>query len=179
MSLGPTLETERLILRPPIADDLPRWIEFQEDAEAMRYLGGPSGPEMTWRSVCAVAGSWTIEGFGFFSVIEKATGLWVGRLGPWRPLGWPGAEVGWSLTPQSWGKGYATEGATRAIDWVFDVLDWEDVIHCIDPDNQPSQAVAQRLGSRNRGPGRLPLPIPDHPIDIWGQTRAEWRARPR
>lgn len=45
------------------------------------------------------------------------------------------------------------------------------------PDNLASQAVARRLGSRLRGPGRLPAPLDMHPIEIWGQTCEEWRAR--
>ena len=32
-----------------------------------------------------------------FSVIEKDSGRWIGRIGPWQPEGWPGTEVGWSL----------------------------------------------------------------------------------
>jgi RimJ/RimL family protein N-acetyltransferase len=114
-----------------------------------------------------------------FSVIEKASGRWIGRLGPWQPEGWPGTEVGWSLHPDAWGKGYATEGASAAMDYAFDVLGWDDVIHCIDPDNTPSQRVALALGSSKRGPGRMPPPHDNAPCEIWGQTRAEWRARPR
>ena len=37
--------------------------------------------------------------------------------------------------------------------------------------------VALRLGSRNKGPGKMPAPYEDSPTDIWGQTREEWRAR--
>jgi len=114
-----------------------------------------------------------------FSVIEKATGRWLGRLGPWMPLGWPGREVGWTLLPEAQGQGFAREGATAAIDWAFDALGWEDMIHCIDPANYPSRKLAAALGSRNRGPGKLPPPFQESPVDIWGQTRAEWRARPR
>ena len=78
-----------------------------------------------------------------------------------------------------WGKGYATEGATAAIDWAFDNLGWTDVIHSIDPANVASQAVARRLGSRNLGAGKLPPPFQDAVIDIWGQSRHDWRARTR
>lgn len=39
------------------------------------------------------AGAWTIRGFSMFSVIEKDSGQWIGRLGPWQPEGWPGTEV--------------------------------------------------------------------------------------
>ncbi len=114
-----------------------------------------------------------------FSVVEKATGAWIGRLGPWRPRDWPGTEVGWGIARSHWGKGYAFEGSIAAMDFAFDVLGWEDVIHSIDPDNVPSQRLAQRLGSTNRGPGKLPAPFEAMPIEIWGQTREEWKARRR
>ena len=61
----------------------------------------------------------------------------------------------------------------------LDVLDWPDVIHCIDPDNTPSQRLAERVGSRNLGPTRMPPPFDHLAVDAWGQTREEWRARRR
>ena len=78
-----------------------------------------------------------------------------------------------------WGRGYATEAAIAAIDWVFDVLGWTEVIHVIDVDNAASQAVARKLGSRKRGRVRLPPPHEAALVDTWGQTREEWRARSR
>ena len=176
--IGPTLTTERLILRPPTAEDFPHFAEMMTD-EATRFIGGPQTREVAWRTWALIAGAWVTEGFSMFSYIERDTGRWVGRGGPWRPLGWPGAEVGWGLTADTRGKGYATEAATAAIDWAFDHLGWDEVIHCIAPDNIPSQNVARRLGSANRGPGRLPAPLDVWEIDGWGQTKAEWRARLR
>ncbi len=177
IELGPTLETERLILRPPIPEDLEPWAAFSGDAEASRFLGGAQSKPVVWRSVRYTAGSWALDGFGMFSVIEKSTGRWVGRLGPIFPEGWPGTEVGWGLTRDSWGKGYATEGAVACMDWAFDVLGWTDVIHTVAPGNLASAAVAMRLGSTNRGPGKLPDPFADDVVEIWGQTREQWRAR--
>lgn len=40
-----------------------------------------------------------------------------------------------------------------------------------------SQKLAQRLGSVNRGPGKMPPPYQNDPIDIWGQSAAQWRGR--
>jgi RimJ/RimL family protein N-acetyltransferase len=173
------VETDRLILRPPQAEDHARWAEMNQDKETMRFIGGVSAPPQTWRMLRSMAGCWALDGFGMFSVIEKATGLWIGRLGPWMPFGWPGTEVGWGLTKDALGKGYATEGAAASIDWAIDNLGWTDIIHCIDPENTPSRRVAERLGSRNRGPGKLPDPYHEARIDIWGQSAAEWRARRR
>lgn len=171
------IETERLILRPPQSNDFDGYAALMGDAQAARFIGGQQVRALAWRSFLASAGAWTIQGFSMFSVLEKSSGQWLGRLGPWYPEGWPGTEVGWGLARSAWGKGYACEGAVAAIDWTFEHLDWAEVIHCIDPANTPSQALAQRLGSTCRGPGKLPAPYEDAPFEIWGQTREQWLAK--
>lgn len=173
----PILETERLILRSPESKDFEAWTEFHADAEVMKFLGGVMGPELTWRSVCAMTGAWTIEGFSMFSIIEKATGNWVGRLGPWRPNGWPGTEIGWGLARSAWGKGYATEGAAAAMDYVVDHLGWTEIIHTILPENVGSIKVAERLGSRYLRQAPTPPPFEGMMWDVYGQSADEWRAR--
>jgi RimJ/RimL family protein N-acetyltransferase len=172
------LETERLILRPPAREDFEPWCAWSADPEAMRHLGGVMGPPLVWRSLRGMAGGWALDGFSMFSVIEKATGRWVGRLGPWQPHDWPGTEVGWGLVREAWGKGYATEGATAAIDWAFDHLGWTEVIHTIVPENVNSQGVAKRLGSTVLRDGWLPAPINAATV-VWGQSREQWKARRR
>ena len=171
------IETERLILRPPRLEDFDGWAANMADEEAARFIGGYQPRAAAWRNFLVMAGAWHMQGFAMFSVIEKATGHWIGRLGPWQPEGWPGTEVGWGLAREAWGKGYALEGASASIDWAFDHLGWTDVIHSIDRDNEASQALARRLGSTNRGPGQLPAPYEHVAIDIWGQTREAWRRR--
>ena len=171
------IETPRLILRVPRVEDLDPWAEMMLDEEAAKFIGGVMQRSVTWRALMTMIGAWHATGIAMFSVIEKSSGRWVGRLGPWMPDGWPGTEVGWAIVRDCWGKGYAPEGAAAATDWAFDNLGWTDVIHSIDPANVASQAVARKLGSRNRGPGKLPPPFQDSRIDLWGQTRDEWRAR--
>jgi RimJ/RimL family protein N-acetyltransferase len=171
------LETPRLLLRPPRADDLAAWADLMADAEAARYIGGVMPRAITWRALMTTIGAWHAQGFAMFSVFEKGTGRWVGRLGPWMPEGWPGSEICWAIVRDCWGRGYATEGAIAATNWAFDTLGWTRIIHSISPENIPSQKVAQKLGSRNLGPGRLPPPYQDDAVDLWGQSREEWRAR--
>lgn len=173
----PVLETARLILRPQLPEDFDAWADFMADAEAARFLGGAQPRAIAFRTFLTLAGAWRIQGFSMFSVIEKDTGRWVGRLGPWMPEGWPGSEVGWGIAREHWGKGYAAEGARATIDWAFDRLGWTEVIHTIVPANTASQAVARKLGSTLRGPGRLPPPLENATVEVWGQTREEWRAR--
>ena len=173
------LRTPRLLLRPPRLEDFDAYAQFSADPESTRYLGGPQPRSTAWRNFMVHAGAWQLQGFSMFSVLLKDTGEWIGRVGPWMPEGWPGTEVGWGIARAHCSRGYATEAATAAIDWSFAKLGWDEVIHCIDPANQGSQAVARKLGASNRGPGRLPSPLEGVSVEIWAQTRAQWHARPR
>lgn len=151
MAIGPTLETARLILRPPIQADFDGFAGMAAEADTMRFIGGLAPRDGAWRAMASLTGSWSLLGYSMFSVVERETGRWIGRLGPWRPGGeqgsWPGPEVGWALIAAAQGKGYAREGATAAMDWAFEELGWDHVIHCIDKRNAPSIALALKLGS--------------------------------
>lgn len=173
---GPVLETARLLLRVPQAADFDRYAEALADEATTRHIGGILPRAAAWRRFLQMPGAWAVQGFAMFSVVDKTTGRWLGQVGPWKPEGWPGNEVGWAFHPDAWGCGYATEAAVAAIDWAFAQLGWDDIIHCIDPANAASQALARRLGSCNRGPVVLPAPYESAPSDAWGQTRAEWMA---
>jgi RimJ/RimL family protein N-acetyltransferase len=173
----PTLETERLILRQPSGDDFEAYAAFCADAEATRYLGGPQTRPNAWRSWSMIAGAWRVRGYSMFSVIEKSSGRWIGRVGPWMPEGWPGTEVGWGIAPDAQRRGYAREAAVASIDYAFDVAGFETVIHCIEAENAASIALAKSLGSSLIESGR-PAPAPfTVKWEIYGQSRASWRAR--
>jgi RimJ/RimL family protein N-acetyltransferase len=171
------LETARLILRQPRLSELDSWAEFMADPQTADHIGGVQPRSVVWRSMATMAGSWAIAGFGMFSVLEKASGEWVGRLGPWHPEGWPGTEVGWGIRRQWWGRGYATEGSIAAVEWAFAQLGWSEVIHTIAPENLNSQAVAKRLGSTKLRSTTLPAPYANLVVDVWGQSRSQWQAQ--
>ncbi|MBC7985683.1 MAG: GNAT family N-acetyltransferase [Sphingomonadaceae bacterium] len=176
--LDTVIETERLMLRVPRGEDFEPWAEFMADPEVSRFLGGAQDRAMAWRNIAAMAGSWLLRGYGMFSFVEKASGRWIGRGGPWYPDGWPDREIGWGLTGAAQGKGFAREAAVACIDFAFDTLGWSEVIHCIDPANAASIRLAERLGSRRRGSGMLPPPISTM-VDVYGQSCEEWRSRDR
>lgn len=175
--MATVLETERLLLRLPSLEDLDRWTEMTADPTAARFIGGTVPKPVVWRSIMQIVGAWQLTGISMFSVVEKRTGLWIGRVGPWQPLGWPGTEVGWALHPDAWGQGYAVEAASASVDYAFDTLGWSEAVHCINPANTASQNVAKRLGARVLRQATLPAPFDYEHVDVWGQTRDEWRAR--
>lgn len=171
------IETPRLLLRPQRLDDFEPWAALMAEPETARFIGGTQPRASAWRGFLSMVGAWHMQGFAMFSVIEKASGRWIGRVGPWQPEGWPGTEVGWALLREACGRGYAHEAAVASIDWAFEELGWSEVIHTIDPENLPSIALAQRLGAELRGPGRLPAPFESFRVDIWAQSRQQWQAR--
>lgn len=168
---SPRLETSRLILRPPVEQDLDSWAGLDADARAVGFIGGLRTRDQAWMDMATAAGMWSLRGCSLFSVIEKNTGRWVGRVGPWLPEGAIGTEVGWAISPTAWGKGYATEAARAAIAWAFSDLGWTDVIHCIDAPNTASIAVAERLGSAWLRTAREPS---GKEVQVYGQSRDAW-----
>jgi RimJ/RimL family protein N-acetyltransferase len=169
----PVLETERLILRPPVEADFDQWAAFDADARATKFFGGPKGRAASWELLAQVAGMWALRGCSLFSVFEKTSQRWIGRIGPWKPEG-ATAEIGWALLPEFWGRGYATEGAAAAIDWAVDHLGWSEIAHCIDANNAPSIAVAHRLGARWL---RVAQDAHGGDTQVYGQTAENWRQR--
>ncbi len=166
-------------MRPPALEDFEAWAAFYEDDDALKYIGGAQVRSIAWRTFTQAAGAWALQGFGLFSVFEKATGQWIGRVGPNFPEGWPGTEVGWALVRSAWGRGYAIEAAVAAVNFAFDTLGWSDVVHCIAPENLASRRLAERLGSTIQRTAVMPQPVTSGEIDVWGQSGEQWRARPR
>ncbi len=172
-----TLNTERLTLRMFREDDFEAFAAICADAEVMRFLG--EGKPMTrpeaWRHMAFLVGHWHLRGYGHWAVEEKATGRLVGRIGFLNPEGWPAFEIGWTLARESWGRGYATEGARRALEYAFTELERNHVISLIAPENQASIKVAERLGERLESETELL----GKRLLIYGIDRDVWRkARP-
>jgi len=151
-ALMKTLETDRLVLRMFRESDLDAYAEMCADPEVMRFLNGyPQSREEAWRNMAMVVGHWHLRGFGLWAVEEKATGHFVGRVGCWKPEGWPGMEIAWTLRRESWGRGFATEAAKTALRFAFEELQQKHVISLIHPENEPSIRVAKRIGQRLEG----------------------------
>ncbi|MBL4595193.1 MAG: GNAT family N-acetyltransferase [Robiginitomaculum sp.] len=177
IALGPVIETPRLILRPPAEGDFAVRAAQSADEETMQYLGGVMSEATAWRRFAGGVGHWVLHGFGFFTVVEKASAEIVGSVGTQHPLGWPGPEVGWVIGREHWRKGYGKEAATAAMDYAFTTLHWEQAVHVISPDNLGSQALAKSIGSQH-------LQTLDHLAgfgavtnQIWGQSADEWAQR--
>jgi len=95
---------------------------------------------------------WDTCGFGCWVARELSTGSMVGYVGLSVPMFLPeilpAVEVGWRFSPSAWGLGYATEGATAALDQAFWTLQLDRVCSVPQSDNPASVRVAERLGMK-------------------------------
>jgi RimJ/RimL family protein N-acetyltransferase len=151
MSEIPVIETERLRLRGHRVEDFPHCAAMWGDLAVTRYIGGrPFTGEEVWARLLRYVGHWKLLGFGFWLIEEKSTGNFIGEAGmaEFRREMTPSIEgvpeMGWVLSPQFQGKGYATEAVRAAAAWAGD---WRTVC-IIHPENAGSVRVAEKCGYR-------------------------------
>ena len=113
-----------------------------------------------------------LRGYGIWAVEGRQTGNLVRRVGLFNPEGWPGLELGWVLARSCWGKGYATEAARRALEYLFKELNRQRVISLIHPENHSSIRVAERIGENLEGQTDLF----GHPVLVYRIDRRSWEA---
>ena len=159
-----TIETERLNLRAPTAEDWPVMRDFFMSDRAA-FVGGPYTLAKAWRHFAAEIGHWVIKDFGMWAVTDKSDGTLYGLVGPWCPDDWPEQEVGWVITHAAEGKGIAYEAATAVVRDCFDTLGWSTVVSYIDPDNTRSIKLAERMGAVLDADA--PQPKPDQPCLVY------------
>ncbi len=174
----PTLETERLVLRPFVETDAAALYEISRDPEVMRFIGDRTIPSMEdcWRGVAGWLGHWRLRGYGPLAVVERESGRFIGRVSLWYPYGWPAPELGYLLGREWWGRGHATEAASAALSCAFEHLAEPDAwVSLIDPANTASIRVVTKLGETPRGTTELR----GHQLLVYGIDRATWAARRR
>lgn len=142
----PRIETERLVLRAPRAEDFGAVAAYLA-SERARFIGGPYERRRAWREFAASVGAWILQGIGYWAVEERGGGGLVGAVGLQRPVEFPEDELGWDLLEEFEGRGYATEAARAARDWALGPRGLPTLVSYIDHANARSIRVAERLAA--------------------------------
>ena len=145
---GPTLDTDRLSLRPPRLDDL-RWSYDRIGSDPRVAWDGEASTIMeSLKGLENRIAHWREHGFGMWVVIEKASGESLGFAGLVMLKGTDEVQVGYYLGRSAWGKGYATEAGRASMRYGFMELGLSRVVAVVRPENVASQQVLAKLGLR-------------------------------
>ena len=149
MAEVPTIESARVILRAWRDDDLEAFVQMNADPHVTEFLGGPYSRERSESAAAQMRGELDRNGYGWW-VMEirdgpAFAGVIVLQRVPFDAPFTPAYEVGWRLPFETWGRGYATEGASAALRHAFGALHWPEVVAFTVPGNVRSRRVMERL----------------------------------
>ncbi len=108
----PVLTTERLNLRAPRVTDFDAYSEIFMSDRAV-HMDGPYDREGAWADFTQATAGWMLRGIGMWTMERRSDGAVVGFGFFWQEFGDPEPEIGWALTAEAEGHGYATEAPGR------------------------------------------------------------------
>jgi len=148
MTSAPDLvHTERLVLRRVVLEDLGHALEIMGDPETNLYNpGGPPTPFYTVIQMVEWRRRWAEDGIGYWAVELGGEVIGFGGVRTHLVNGERSLNLFYRFTPAHWGRGYATEMARAAVAWADSERPEWPVVVLTDPDNKPSQRVAEKLG---------------------------------
>lgn len=182
----PVLQTERLVLRRWTAADREPLAKITADPDVMRYRLRTLTRRESDDLISAAEASFDEQGFGLWAVERSENHRLIGYIGleeasedlPFRPL----VHIGWHLATDTWGQGYAAEGAAVVLDYTFDTLGLPEVVAHTTKRNERSEAVMRRLGMTHDPTDDFDAPWypPGHPnrrFVLYRLTAVVWQAR--
>jgi RimJ/RimL family protein N-acetyltransferase len=176
----PTLDTDRLRLRPFAEADADFLYALHSNTHVMRYWDSPPWTERARAGrFLAMCRTMADEGTGVRVAVERASdGALVGWccLVEWNP-DYRSASLGYCLDEAMWGRGYATEAAHALLTWAFGTLDLNRVQAEADTRNAASARVLEKIGFVREGTLREDCVVGGEVSDSWvyGLLRREWR----
>ncbi len=153
MQIPETLTTERLTIRKFRPEDKPHFIEFMTDKKATKYLefsATQKTPEGASHLLDFILESYKSDEPVFSMAIESHQYGYIGSCGISKidDEAW---ECYYSLKPEFWGKGFATEAMQAVIGWCRKNPEIKELRAYMRPDHKESERVAIRLEMENRG----------------------------
>jgi RimJ/RimL family protein N-acetyltransferase len=143
-----SLETARLRLRPYRHEDLDDLHAMFSDPEHMRWYPAPFPREGSLAWLEGQIAGYNEVGYALWIVEDRATGEFLGTVGPARRVveGVEEVEIGWHTLPGRKGEGIAPEAGSAARDWAFANLGVDRLISLVRPENPASGRVAEKIG---------------------------------
>jgi RimJ/RimL family protein N-acetyltransferase len=150
MTLPREIHTDRLLLRRWTEADLEPFAELNADPRVTEFLPTPLTREQSDALVARVEAHFDQHGFGLWAVEIPGVAPFAGFIGLYTPRFeahfTPSIEIGWRLSAEHWGRGYATEGARAAIAFGFEEAGLREIVSFTVPANIRSRHVMEKIG---------------------------------
>ena len=146
----PTIETERLLLRPLCEDDAEEISRIYSEPDVTEFIQEHSiSPQEARQKICAhVEEHWKKFDYGMFATFSRESRKLVGRCGFLHQEleGEELCEVAYLIAREYWGRGFATEAVRALIRYGFEVLEMDLLVSLINRKNTRSIRVAEKTG---------------------------------
>ncbi|WP_299146967.1 GNAT family N-acetyltransferase [uncultured Tateyamaria sp.] len=157
----PTLITDRLTLRAPQRRDFDGYAAMLADPRT-GYMGGPFSRAQAWAEFNQIVAAWHLDGFGGWIIVDAHDTL-LGEIFITQNQHFPEPEMGWTLTPDAEGYGYAQEAGRAVLHWYWSNTAATTLVSYVTPTNTRSAKLAQKLGAQ----------VDDHAQRPTGETAQE------
>lgn len=164
------IETERLILRTWTHNDAEEYYRINQEAKVIEFLPAALTLQEVYDFIAFVSQQFDEKGYTLWATEEKMSGKFIGFIGlntpKWQAPFGPFIEIGWRLSSEYWGKGYATEGAKAVLKYGFETLALKEIVSFTVPDNVRSIQVMEKIGMVRdiNGDFMHPKLSPDHKL---------------
>lgn len=182
----PEIATDRLRLRGWHESDRAPFAAMNADSAVMEHVPGVLDRAASDALLDRIRAHWEVEAFGLWAIEQLADRRLLGFAGLSRPAFeaafTPAIEVGWRLARDAWGHGYATEAASAAVQFAFEVVGLQEIVSFTASGNQRSRRVMERLGMTRDPADDFDHPgLPEgHPLRrhvLYRLGRADWKSR--
>ena len=148
-------ESKRLGFRNWHIEDLDEFAKLNADLDVMEFFPKPLTKSETLDFINRLQKHYDDKGYTYFAVEILETGELIGFIGlayqEYKTEFTPATDIGWRLKTSAWGKGYATEGAKRCLDYTFNELQLTTIISVFTEKNTKSENIMKKIGMEKIG----------------------------
>ncbi|WP_431134797.1 GNAT family N-acetyltransferase [Psychroserpens mesophilus] len=147
--------SERLGFRNWTKNDVIEFAEINADVKVMEHFPKPLTIEETSDFIERLQKHYTENGYNYFATEVLETSEFIGFIGlayqEYQTEFTPATDIGWRLKTSAWGKGYATEGAKKCLEFAFNKLGLNKIISVFTEKNTKSENVMKKIGMEKIG----------------------------
>lgn len=182
------IKTERLLLRQWRNEDFLPFSQITSDPRTTEFFSTSAlNREESDRLADSFMAGIEKRGWGFWAVSVPGVSDFIGYIGlspvDYKTHFTPAVGIGWQLSYDYWGKGYATEGAKEVLRQAFTLLKLDEVVSITVPGNKRSIRVMEKIGLHRRQEDDFDHPILpiEHPLKkriLYRLRKEEWLTHP-